>query len=65
MDFKSFSKDAYGHDAAFVVINWLYKQSVSLPYFKTITVKDIARLYINNIYRFYGVPELIISDYSP
>ena len=65
MDFKSFLKDTYGHDVAFIVINWLYKQSISLPYFKTITVKDIARFYINNIYRFYGVPELIISDYSP
>ena len=65
MDFKSFLKDAYGHNAVFVVINWLYKQSVSLPCFKTITVKDIACFYINNIYRFYGAPELIISDYSP
>ena len=62
MDFKLFPKDAYGHDAVFIVINWLYKQSISLPYFKTITVKDIAHLYINNIYRFYGAPELIISD---
>ena len=50
MDFKLFLKDAYGHNTAFIVINWLYKQSVSLPYFKTITTKDIARLYINNIY---------------
>ena len=65
MDFKSFLKDAHGHDAAFVVINRLYKQSVSLPCFKTITVKDMARLYINNIYWFYGAPKLIISNYSP
>ena len=65
MDFKSFLKDAYSHNTAFVVINWLYKQSVSLPYFKTTTVKDMARLYINNIYRFYSAPKLIISDYGP
>ena len=65
MYFKSFPKDAYGHDTAFIVINWLYKQSISLPYFKTITVKDIARFYINNIYWFYGAFKLIISDYSP
>jgi hypothetical protein len=50
---------------AFVVINWLYKQSVSLPYFKTITAKDMAHLYIDNIYQFYGAPESIISDYGP
>ena len=65
MDFKLFLKDAYGHNIAFIVINWLCKQSVSLPYFKTITVKDIVYLYINNIYWFYGAPKLIISDYSP
>jgi len=50
MDFKLFLKDAHGYNAAFIVINRLYKQSVSLPYFKTITAKDMARLYINNIY---------------
>jgi hypothetical protein len=65
MDFKLFPKDAYSYNAAFIVINWLYKQSVSLPCFKTTTVKDIAHLYINNIYRFYSTPESIISDYSP
>ena len=65
MDFKSFPKDAYGYNIAFIVINWLCKQSISLPYFKTITAKDMARLYINNIYRFYSAPKLIISNYSP
>ena len=65
IDFKLFPKDAYGYNAAFIVIDRLYKQSVSLPYFKTTTIKDIARLYVNNIYRIYGAPELIISDYSP
>ena len=64
MDFKSFLKDAHGYDAVFIVINWLYKQSVSLPYFKTITVKDIAYFYINNIYWFYGVSESIISNHG-
>ena len=65
MDFKSFLKDIYGHDTAFIVINQLYKQSISLPYFKTTTVKDMARLYINNIYQFYSAPELIISNRGP
>jgi len=50
MDFKSFLKDAYGYNAAFIVINQLYKQSISLLYFKTITIKNIARLYIIIIY---------------
>ena len=65
MDFKSFLKDAYSHDAAFIVIDWLYKQSISLPYFKTTTVKNMAHLYINNIYQFYGAPKSIVSNYGP
>jgi len=50
MDFKSFPKDKYGYNMAFVVVNQLSKQAISLPYFKTITAKDMARMYINNIY---------------
>ena len=65
MDFKLFLKDAHGHNAAFVVIDWLYKQSISLPYFKTTTAKDITHLYINNIYPFYSALKLIIFNYSP
>jgi hypothetical protein len=65
MDFKLFLKDAHGYDAAFVVIDQLYKQSVSLPCFKTTIVKDIARLYVDNIYRFYSAPKLIVLDCGP
>ena len=65
MDFKLFLKDTYGYNAAFIVINRLSKKLVSLPYFKTTTAKGIARLYLNNIYRFYSAPKLIISNYSP
>ncbi len=65
MDFKLFLKDTHSHNTAFVVINQLYKQSISLLYFKTITAKDIARLYINNIYWFYSTPKSIVSNYSP
>ena len=50
---------------AFIVVNRLNKQAISLPYFKTITAKDIARIYINNIYQIYGAPKLIISNYRP
>ena len=65
MDFKSFLKDAYSYNTAFIVIDRLYKQSISLSCFKTTTIKDIAYFYINNIYRFYNTPKLIIFNYSP
>ena len=50
---------------AFIVVNQLSKQAISLPYFKTITIEDIAYIYINNIYQIYSAPKLIISNYRP
>ena len=50
MDFKLFLKDKHGYNIAFMVVNQLSKQAISLPYFKAITIKNIARIYINNIY---------------
>ena len=65
MDFKSFLKDKYGYNMAFIVVNQLSKQAISLPYFKTITAKDMARIYVNNIYQIYNAPKLIISNHGP
>ena len=65
MDFKLFLKDKHGYNMAFIIVNWLNKQAISLPYFKTITTKDIARMYINNIYQIYSASKLIVSNYRP
>jgi transposase InsO family protein len=65
MDYKSFPKDAHGYDMAFVVIDRLSKQSISIPCYKTSTAKDMARLYIIYVYRYRGVPESIVSDRGP
>ena len=42
IDFKSIPKDKAGYNNVFVVIDYLSKQAVSIPYYKTITAKDIA-----------------------
>jgi len=65
MDFKLFLKDKHGYDIAFIVVDQLSKQAVSLSYFKTITVKDIARMYVDNIYWIYSASKLIISNRGP
>jgi len=65
MDFKSFPKDKHGYNMAFIVVNRLSKQAISLPCFKTTTTKDMARIYINNIYRIHSAPKSIISNYKP
>lgn len=65
MDFQSFPPDTHGYDTVFVVIDRLSKQAFSIPCLKTITAKDMARLYIQNIYRIRGAPESIVSDRGP
>jgi hypothetical protein len=65
MDFKSFPKDAHGYDMVFVVIDRLSKQAISIPCFKTVTAKEMARLYVHYIYRIRGAPESIVSDRGP
>jgi hypothetical protein len=62
MDFCSFSKDHEGYDAIFVVVDRLTKRSVSIPCFKTTGAREMARLYVDHIYRWKGAPESIISD---
>ena len=65
MDFKSFPKDKYGYNMAFIVVNWLSKQAISLPCFKTTTAKDMAHIYVDNIYQIYSALKLIISNRGP
>ena len=65
MDFKLFLKDKHGYNMAFIVVDRLSKQAISLPCFKTMTAKDMAYIYINNIYRIYSAPKLIIFNYRP
>ena len=46
-------------------VNRLSKAAVLIPYKKTITIKEIAKLYYVYIYRYYDLLESIVLDYSP
>ena len=65
MDFKSMPKDKHGFDTVFVVIDRLSKQAILIPYYKTVTVSDMATMFISHIYYYFGPPESIISDRGP
>jgi transposase InsO family protein len=65
MDFKSMPPSKEGYDIIFVVIDRFNKQAVSLPCHKTITAEDIARLYIDAIFRYKDSSESIVSDRGP
>ena len=65
MDFKSFPKDRDGFDMVYVVIDRLGKCAYSIPCHKTVTAKEMVRLFITNIYRTHGPSDTIISDRGP
>jgi transposase InsO family protein len=65
MDFKSMPTDKHGFDAVFVVVDRLSKQAISEPCHKTVTAEDMARMFVKNIYRYYGAPQTIVSDRGP
>jgi transposase InsO family protein len=65
MDFRSFPKDRHGFDEALVIVDRLTKRPVSIPCHKTIDAKETARLFINHVYRWVGLPESIVSDRGP
>jgi transposase InsO family protein len=65
MDFKSFPKDKRGKDMIFVVVDRLGKRAYSIPCRKTVTAKQMARLFIKYVYRTHGPPDTITSDRGP
>ena len=65
MDFKSFSKDRYGNDMIYVVIDRLGKRAYSIPCQKTITAKGMAGLFVSHVWCTHGSPDSIVLDYGP
>jgi hypothetical protein len=58
-------KDKHGYSNVFVVVDRLSKQAISTPCHKQVTSKDMARMYIIHIYRYYGPPETIVLIVAP
>jgi hypothetical protein len=50
MDFHKLLKDRNRYDTVFVNVDYLGKRVISIPYEKTITIKEAAKLYITHIY---------------
>jgi len=48
-----------------IIIDRLRKRPISIPCHKITTVKDLAKLFIANVYRYYGPPETIVLDRNP
>lgn len=54
-----------GHDSIFVVVDRLTKLIVLTPCKKTITAPQLAQLFIDNVYKRFGMPTSIVSDRDP
>jgi hypothetical protein len=50
MDFHKLRRDRNSYNTVFVNVDRLGKRVISIPYEKTITAKEAARLYIIYIY---------------
>lgn len=65
MDFRSFPVDKKGYDAALVIVDRFSKRPISVPCKKTATSGDVARMFIEHVYRHRGPPVTIVSDRGP
>ena len=65
MDFKEMPKDKHGFNSVFVVINQLSKELITTLCHKTATAKDMAHMFITNVYYHKGALETIVLDRGP
>ncbi|MCO5614061.1 hypothetical protein L7F22_068342 [Adiantum nelumboides] len=54
-----------GHDGIWTVIDRLSKQAHFIPVKKTVKSDHLARLFVAQIFRLHGMPEMIVSDRDP
>jgi hypothetical protein len=62
MDFIINLPSSKAFDSIFVVVDRLTKMAHSVPYNKMVTSKEIARFFMDNIYKYHGFPDDIILD---
>jgi len=65
MDFKNYSPNRKSFNAMLVIVNRLGKRLISIPCYKITIARDLAKLFIANIYRYYEPPKTIILNQNP
>jgi reverse transcriptase-like protein/integrase-like protein/gag-polyprotein putative aspartyl protease len=58
-------KSALGHDMILVIIDRLTKMAKFIASQSTATSKDVAELFLREVFRYHGLPSNIISDRDP
>ncbi|THH08105.1 hypothetical protein EW145_g2929 [Phellinidium pouzarii] len=66
MDFITDLPESQGFDSLFVIVDHILSKGIVLiPYNKTVDAVQMATLYFDNVYRWFGLPTKIISDRGP
>ena len=62
MDFIVDLPESKTFDSIFVVVDRLTKMAYFVPCNKSVTGEEAARLFLENVYKYHGLPDDIISD---
>ena len=63
MDFiVALPKTARGHDSVWVIVDRFTKMCRFIPTKSTVKTPELARLFMEHVYRLYGLPNNIVSD---
>lgn len=65
IDFIEGLPTSQGHNVIMVVIDQFTKFDHFIPLSHPYTVTRVAQLFINNIFKLYGLPKIIVSDQDP
>jgi len=56
---------AQGYNSILVVVDWFTSMAHFVPTTEKTTTEELARLFRDNVWQLYGLPESIISDRGP
>ena len=62
MDFITDLPLSNAYDSIFVVVDRLTKMAHFVPYKKTLSSEDTTGLFLDNVFRYHGLPDDIMSD---
>jgi transposase InsO family protein len=65
VDFKEFPADKKGNNMILVFVDRLGKRPISVPCKKTTDAKELAQMYIQHVWKYYGPATTIVSDRGP